>query len=767
MIETEQQRTEQILIVDDEPINLRLLRAHLVKQGFEVLEAANGDEALEQAAAQPDLILLDIMMPGMDGFETCSKLKENDDLKHIPVIFLSALTDTDIKTKGLEAGGVDYVSKPFDSRELLARVRTHLTLKRQERQIRLYADKLEDMVQERTQKLQEAEHELQRDYDIQTVVNALLRSTIDNIPLEEMLQNSLQQMLGVDWQSFLPRGSIMLANEETGALKLVAAHNFVSGEASPCDDVTFGHCACGVTAERKQSMIIHSDDPLHVNEGIGAAPHTHYCTPIMHGDKVLGVVNVHLKDNAKPDSKEQEFLGAVSNTLARLILYKQTEAQLLFHAYHDALTKLPNRTYITDLLAEHVQKRAQSEDPASNEFGLLLVDLDRFNMINESLGHDVGDQLLQELAERLTGLLGEGDVIARLGGDEFAILTPTGDDISQVTELAKRILNVIRQPFTLAGQELFTTLSIGIALSSIGYERPEDVIRDADTALHRAKLSGKARYVVFDQEMHQKALKLMQLVTNLRLAIAREEFILHYQPIIDVKAGSTMGFEALVRWIHPVEGMISPGEFIPVAEETSLIIPIGQWVLREACKDMKALYAENGQDNCGMISVNISGKQFSHEDLFNDVSNTLEVVGLEPHCLKLEITETVVMENAKSAVEMLEKLKSLNVQLSIDDFGTGYSSLSYLHRFPVDMLKVDRSFVSSMNDSAENLEIVRTIISLAHDMGLKVIAEGVETAEQLRIIIEMGCEYVQGFYFSKPLPLEEVKKQNLLHADWK
>jgi len=881
MNQTVENTDNGILIVDDEPVNLKLLGAHLRKGGYAVMEAADGYEALEKAEARlPDLVLLDIMMPGMDGLEVCRLLKEKEVTRDIPVIFLSALSDSEVKTKGLEVGGVDYISKPFDSRELLARVRTHLTLKRQEQQIRSYAGNLEEMVRQRTSELSEARREIERDFEIQSVIAALMRFSLETADLGELLHHTLERILSVESFSFLPRGCIFLADASpSGGLQLAASKRPEGEAGGQCLDETFRRCSLAVEGQlqSEEARLIEGDNG-----------EQHFCVSIRSGDRLLGVINVYIKDGHSPDEKERGFLNAVADTLARVILYKQAqkrlveseeqyraifentgtamaiiradasielvnsgfeslvglnkaeiegerslldffhadhreelartlakmqpethkpsgtrelriitsrgaqrivtciesripgldskvvslsditdrkraEEQVLHHAFHDTLTGLPNRTFLLDRLSQSVERSGSEE---GYTFAVLLMDLDRFNLVNESLGHDIGDQLIIEVAQRLGELLGDNCLLSRLGGDEFAILVENFAEVGEVTSLASRILAVVRQPFEVEDNELVSTSSIGIALSALDYERGEDLLRDADTALHRAKQRGKARYEVFDIEMHLKAKNLLHLVNDMRQALQRQEFLLHYQPIINLADGTVQGFEALVRWLHPVRGMVSPGEFIPEAEESGLIIPIGQWVLREACSTMERLVQEQGYERCPLLSVNLSGKQFSHEDIHQHVSQVLEETGYDPRCLKLEITESAIMEDAAAATEMLRELKKLQVHISIDDFGTGYSSLSYLHRFPVDMLKIDRSFVSSIEVSEENVEIVRTIVALAHNLGLAVIAEGVETAEQVAIIKSLGCEYAQGFYFSRPVDKETLVAEELFLNRW-
>jgi diguanylate cyclase (GGDEF)-like protein len=427
----------------------------------------------------------------------------------------------------------------------------------------------------------------------------------------------------------------------------------------------------------------------------------------------------------------------------------QTSKEHFRHAaYHDALTNLPNRALFTDHLKLSIERTKRQP---GHHFAVLFMDLDRFKNINDSLGHTYGDQLLVAIAKRLRGCLRQVDIIARLGGDEFAILLDGFADPNDVLRVAEKIQQVISEPLTIDRNEAFTSASIGIALSSTGYERPEDVLRDADTAMYRAKDAGKARHEVFDEVMYARAVSLLNLENDLRRALERQEFLVYYQPIVTLKTGSVCGFEALVRWQHPTRGMISPSEFIPLAEETGLIVPLGQWVLEESCRQMREWQEQSFASGALSVSVNLSGKQLSRADLCHQIKLILERTGLDPRSLKLEITESVVMENADLAINMLKQLRALGVQLSIDDFGTGYSSLSYLHRFPVNNLKIDRSFISRMGLGDENLEIVRTVIMLARNLGMEVIAEGIETKEQLAQLRALSCGFGQGYLFSMPL----------------
>ena len=447
--------------------------------------------------------------------------------------------------------------------------------------------------------------------------------------------------------------------------------------------------------------------------------------------------------------KDRPAVQVVARDISRR---KQMEERLLHDAFHDALTGLPNRALFMDHLRLAVERARRPKKKYL--FAVLFLDLDRFKIINDSLGHTMGDQLLVATAGRIQKCLRHLDTVARFGGDEFAVLLDGVEDVNDTIRVAQRLQRELTTPINVGGHEVFTSVSIGIALSNTGYERPEDVVRDADTAMYRAKAAGKSRYEIFDTGMHSRAVALLRLETDLRRAVEREEFVVHYQPIVSLSDDSIQGFEALVRWRHPERGLVTPSEFIPVAEETGLIIPLGRWVLREACRQMHRLQAASPARPLS-LSVNLSGKQFMQPDLVGQVKQVLSETGFDPRRLHLEITESSVIENTETVTEMLMQLRALGIRLSMDDFGTGYSSLSYLHRFPIHTLKIDRSFVSG--GDGEN-EIVRTIIMLARNMGMDIVAEGVETKEQLAYLKELKCEYGQGFLFSRPLDLDTACK---------
>lgn len=444
------------------------------------------------------------------------------------------------------------------------------------------------------------------------------------------------------------------------------------------------------------------------------------------------------------DGEPKRMAGSLSDVTAR----KRAEERLSHDAFHDSLTGLPNRNLFLDRI-DLTQRQSRRRQRATG--ALLFLDLDRFKNVNDSVGHSMGDKLLVKIANRLSDLLRPTDTVARLGGDEFAILLPDVRSAASASQVAERILEVLGGKFVISGHEIFATASIGIALNTMEYARPEELLRDADIAMYRAKVNGKAGYELFDREMHNRAVAQLRLETDLRRAIDRNEFRLEYQPIVSLKDGKMVGFESLVRWDHPERGQLQPNEFIPTAEETGLIVPICWWTLREACRQMNQWQRDFPDRLPFTVSVNVSGRLFHQWDMVEQFNRIFKETGVDPSRLRIEITESRLLEHVSEATSKLEQLREMGVGLQIDDFGTGYCSLTYLQKFSYDSLKIDRSFVSAIEEGNGSDAIVQTIIALGQMLGMNIIAEGVETENQLQQLRNLDCPQVQGFWFSRPV----------------
>lgn len=470
--------------------------------------------------------------------------------------------------------------------------------------------------------------------------------------------------------------------------------------------------------------------------------------------KIIIKQSVHLFDVQQDKRDLLEKLEEKNILLEeKLIECKQAKDRVKHMAYHDSLTNLPNRVTFKENLEISYARSVRNPDYM---FAILFLDIDHFKNINDSLGHLIGDKLLIEITQTLQSCLRSNDILARLGGDEFAMLLDDIVHVNKAIPIVDRIYEKFQSPFYLDKHEVFASVSIGIAFSNSEYTQSEDIMRDADTAMYKAKSLGRARHVVFDVAMHHQVAKFLELDTNLRRAIKREEFLLHFQPVVSTTDDKLYGFEALIRWNHPDSGLVSPMDFIPVAEETGLIVPIGQWVLYEAFRQMKLWHEQFPTYPPLKISVNISSKQFLQPDFIEQIKGAILETDIDPSSICLEITESVIMEHPENSATKMLQLRDLNIQIHIDDFGTGYSSLSYLGNFPADALKIDRSFINNMMSDKTNLEIVRSIVNLASNLEMCVIAEGVETLEHFSEIKKLGCEYAQGYLFSKPLEPEKV-----------
>jgi diguanylate cyclase (GGDEF)-like protein len=477
----------------------------------------------------------------------------------------------------------------------------------------------------------------------------------------------------------------------------------------------------------------------------------------------LPVIMVTSKDSSS-DVVEALDLGA-NDYVTKPVDYAVALARIRAHVTArraDSLTGLPNRV----LFMERVNRLVtRNQTAGGSSFAVLFLDIDRFKIINDSMGHSAGDELLVAVARRFEKSLRSTDgifryglepTLARLGGDEFTVLLDNVGSAQEARAIADRLRNTLTEPIRVQGRDVVVSISIGVVMSADRYETGEDMVRDADTAMYRAKELGRGRCEIFDTSMLVAAEQRLQLETDLRFALERNELEVHYQPIVSLIEGRLCGFEALVRWRHPIRGLTSPGEFIPTAEETGLIIPIGKWVLLEACRQMAAWQIDFPQCEQLTISVNLSARQCMQPNLLGDVAEVLEQSNLPPERLKLEITENIVLENTERVAKILHELRTLGVQLGLDDFGMGYSALSYLQRFPFQTIKIDRTFVSGVHDMA-NAEIIRAIVSLAGGLDMNVTAEGVETGEQLSRLKELACGFGQGFYFHRPLTRDDAR----------
>jgi diguanylate cyclase (GGDEF)-like protein len=490
-----------------------------------------------------------------------------------------------------------------------------------------------------------------------------------------------------------------------------------------------------------------------------------FAFPVMIASEVVAVLEFFSRVRQAPEESLLRLLAQIGTQLGRVFERRRAHDKLIHDALHDPLTRLGNRKLFADRL-EHLLQRAQRKP--DNHFAVLFVDLDRFKSVNDGLGHQSGDQLIVATAKRLSLCLRQTDLVARdrafahephlarFGGDEFVILLDQVASAESAIVVAERIMGVLAEPFEVAGQRVFVTASVGIALSASGYADVEDILRDADIAMYHAKQGGRARWVMFDQTMQLAAVRRLQLEADLRDAMAQQQFFLHFQPIVDPRGGRVRGFEALLRWRHPVRGLVPPGEFISVLEEIGLIEPIGAWVLGEACRQLRDWQRDH--DPRLSMSVNVSAVQFTGGDLVEVVARALAETGIAPASLKLELTESAVMADAEHAIAVFARLKVLGVLVSLDDFGTGYSSLSYLRRLPIDTLKIDRSFVSKLDCFDDKRQIVEVVLMLARALGLDVVAEGVETEAELTLLREMGSDLVQGYYYHRPLAPDDAAR---------
>ncbi len=714
---SEQHTKGEVLIVEDTPASLKLLSDLLTEAGYYVRQAPNGELALWTAQSRPpELILLDVRMPGIDGFEVCRRLKASPELSQVPVIFLSAQHDTDDKVRGFALGAVDFIAKPFQAEEILARTDAHVRLGRAQQALAAERALLEERVIERTTELAALAASLEKEIEQRRANEEFMRlssqvfeATQDAIVVTDRdarivaTNPAFTQISGYSAEEVVGQGVALLHAGEPDAK---------SFELMARSIVKTGHWSGEILARRKN------------------------------GDTYPGLLSA---------SVVRDEQGHVINHVAVFmdLTERKAEQHLIdFLSNHDALTGLPNR-----LLAR--QRFEQTLAAATREHrcvAVMCLDLDRFKSINDSYGHDVGDKALQVVSKFLTEAVREGDIVTRQGGDEFQIIVPDDAALGATMALAQKILGGLRKELMIDGQQITVTSSIGIAVSLTDGDSFDELVRNGDTALFRAKEIGRDNYAFFTERMDAEIRDKLAIQGQLRGAIARDEFEVHYQPQMCLKTGAMLGAEALLRWDNAVLGKVPPNRFIPLAEEYGLVNSIGEWVLESVCAQIKVWHDQGLGDI--KVSVNLAAGQFANDATVPYVESTLRKFGVAPEYLGLEITEGTVMGDPDKAVAALRRLKAIGVSVSLDDFGTGYSSLSYLKRFPIDVLKIDKSFVDDVTTNANDAAIALSVISLAHNLNMRVIAEGVETREQVQFLTERGCDEMQGYFFSRPVSAE-------------
>jgi diguanylate cyclase (GGDEF)-like protein/PAS domain S-box-containing protein len=711
---SEQHTKGEVLIVEDTPASLKLLSDLLTEAGYYVRQAPNGELALWTAQSRPpELILLDIRMPGIDGFEVCRRLKDSPQLRHVPVIFLSAQHDTDDKVRGFALGAVDFIAKPFQAEEILARTDAHVRLARTQKALADERALLEQRVGERTAELAELAASLEKE----------VRQRRAN---EEFLRLASQVFEAT-------QDAIVITDEKGDILATNPAFTRISGYGAK---EVVGRSVAMLHAGGQDAAVYQA-----LTQSLTASGH--WSGEIMarrkNGNTYPGLLSISVVKDAegKPINIVAVFMD---------ITERKAEQHLIdFLSNHDALTGLPNRLLARQRF-EHLQGAAKREGQCVT---VMCLDLDRFKSVNDTYGPQMGDKALQAVARFLNDTVREGDTVTRQGGDEFQIILQDDPKCGGTLLLAQRILSGLRTELVIDGQLITLTSSIGIAVSPSDGNSLDELVRNADTALYRAKETGRDNYAFFTERMDAEIRDKLAIQSQLRGAIARDEFEVHYQPQICLRTGQMVGAEALLRWDNPVLGKVPPNRFIPLAEEYGLVNPIGEWVLESVCAQIKVWHDQGlGQIK---VAVNLSAGQFGHDSTVPFVEGTLRRFGIPPACLGLEITEGTVMGDPDKAVAALKRLKDIGVSISLDDFGTGYSSLGYLKRFPIDVLKIDKSFVDDVTTNANDAAIALSVISLAHNLNLRVIAEGVETREQVDFLAQRGCDEMQGYYFSRPV----------------
>ena len=650
----------------------------------------------------------------------------------------------DVKTNGKEnqeKGLISFLS----SGGINTKIQRLLTIEQH------YEKRLEDTVQKKTEALRKSEAELLDSFSTQALLNTMLRESLENMPLELILQKAVNVLTAIPWFPIEVVGGILIVEDKPDVLVMKAGSNM---DKTLCSEVPFGKCLCGQAALTQEIQFSNHLAEHHEKccEEARLSSQGHYAVPILYGGRTLGTLNIYLKEGYVRDKKEEEFLRAVADTLAGIIMRKQSEEKIEYLAYYDGLTGLPNKRLFIDRLAQGITRSERSK----KLIAVLALNIDRFKSINDTYGSDTGDAVLKEVSRRLITSVRDGDTVSRLGDEDFGIFLADIAQSEDIILLVEKIMKSASQPIHFRGKEIVMTLSVGISVYPHDGKDTSALIKNADLALARANQQGRKNYQFYTEGMDVKASEFVLMEKNLFNAIRNEEFILYYQPYWDINTKKVMGMEALIRWISPEAGLVSPGKFIPVLEDTRMIIEVGEWVIKTAIRQVKE-WQDKGHPIVP-VSVNLSLIQFSQKDLFEMIERVIRESGLYPSLLTIEITESAFMYDVEFTYTVIENLKKIGVSISIDDFGTGYSSLAYLRRFPVDNLKIDMSFIKEVTADPDAASIVTAIINMAHTLNLRTIAEGIETEEQWKILRLLKCDMGQGFYFSKPLPAEEVER---------
>lgn len=725
------ERKWHILIVDDQEENRYFLETLLQGMGFETSSASNGKEALQiLEEGKCNLIISDILMPVMDGYQLCMEVRFNNAYNEIPFIFYTA-TYIDPKDEefALKLGADYFIRKPMEPQDFAKKLLEIMNetvknnfqarkpeLEKEEQIFKLYNERL-------VKKLNKKMQDLEREIEYRKKVEEALRESEERYALSVKGAND-----GLwDWN--------LQANKIYFSPRFKEMLGFMEDEIKNSPEEWFS--------------LIHPDDLEMFKTEIkahleGLRPHLEAEFRILHKNQTYRWVLARGLAVRDKENRPTRMAGSLTDITDR----KRAEEQILHNAFHDSLTGLPNRALFEDRLNQAIQRAKRFPD---FNFAVLHLNLDRFRLFNESLGHDLSNKLLIIISEKIKNNLRPGDTLARFSADEFLILLEDIKDASEASRIAQKISEEIQHPINFEGNEIFLTASIGLAMSTENIEKAEEYLRNAHIAMHKAKTKEKGSCLFFNEEMYQKAMENLKMESFLRKAIERKEFCVYYQPIFDLSNGSLVGFEALVRWKHPEKGILLPKDFINVAEEAGFISAIDQFVLSTSCHIFRKWMDLNASVEKLFVSINFSSKEFANPKLANKISQILKETGLQPSNLILEITESALMENIASAQNIFLQLQKLGVKIFLDDFGTGYSSLSYLHHFLIDTLKIDRTFVNQIVPRQEKSPIVQTIISLAHNMNMQVLAEGVETEIQCAKLKDLKCNCAQGFYFSYPL----------------